>query len=727
MSFSEVELAFNLIERTNRSVFITGKAGTGKTTFLRNLVKTSKRNIVVLAPTGVAAINAGGVTIHSFFGLPLTTFVPNNENIDRNVAINQPDLLMHFRYNKEKRKLIEQLQTLVIDEVSMVRADVIDAIDLALRYIRKSQRPFGGVQLVFIGDMYQLPPVLKEQDKNLLMKYYPSPYFFDAKIFQRQNLITVELKTIYRQDDQKFIDILNHIRHQEFDEYDFEELQKRYKPDFEANEPGYIVLTTHNNKAETINRNELDKIIEKKFFFTADITGEFSESTFPNELVLELKVGAQVMLIRNDTKPEKRYFNGKIGQIIFIDRDSIKIQFDGEQEILNLEKETWTNKQYETDPEDGSVLEKEIGSFVQYPIRLAWAVTIHKSQGLTFDKAIIDAGSSFAPGQVYVALSRCRTLEGIVLKSQITPRSIITDQAIQQFQEKILSNNELLNIIETEQYNFAKSSVEDLLQFDLIASQLRLWNEEVRGKNIPQTESVAELAEQLIITANSLQEVALKFSKQLHVLYNGFENQTSGWEILEERTQKAITYFAAELDSKIVKPVDAHYESYRIKPRVKGYLATVSSLLQQIKIKRTQLCRFELLGKRMFLGNESEFEQSGTKEHVAIDEKGKAKKGETYLITLDLHKLGKSMSEIAAIRSFSIATVASHFSRFIEMGELDIQQVMDAAKARLIEQHYYTKPDMPLTERKNEMGEDFEFYELRMVEAFLRRKKAVQN
>jgi len=727
MSFSEVELAFNLIERTNRSVFITGKAGTGKTTFLRNLVKTSKRNIVVLAPTGVAAINAGGVTIHSFFGLPLTTFVPNNENIDRNVAINQPDLLMHFRYNKEKRKLIEQLQTLVIDEVSMVRADVIDAIDLALRYIRKSQKPFGGVQLVFIGDMYQLPPVLKEQDKNLLMKYYPSPYFFDAKIFQRQNLITVELKTIYRQDDQKFIDILNHIRHQEFDEYDHEELQKRYKPDFEANEPGYIVLTTHNNKAETINRNELDKIIEKKFFFTADITGEFSESTFPNELVLELKVGAQVMLIRNDTKPEKRYFNGKIGQIIFIDRDSIKIQFDGEQEILNLEKETWTNKQYETDPEDGSVLEKEIGSFVQYPIRLAWAVTIHKSQGLTFDKAIIDAGSSFAPGQVYVALSRCRTLEGIVLKSQITPRSIITDQAIQQFQESIVSSNELLNIIEAEQYNFAKSSVEDLLQFDLIASQLRLWNEEVRGKNIPQTESVVELAEQLIIKANLLKEVALKFLKQLHVLYNGFENQTSGWEILEERTQKATTYFVTELDSKIVKPVDAHYESYRIKPRVKGYLATVSSLLQQLKIKRTQLCRFELLGKRMFLGNESEFEQSDTKEHVAIDEKGKAKKGETYLITLDLHKQGKNMSEIAAIRSFSITTVASHFSRFIEKGELDIQQVMDAAKARLIEQHYYTKPDMPLTERKNELGEDFEFYELRMVEAFLRRKKDVQN
>ena len=727
MSFSEVELAFNLIERTNRSVFITGKAGTGKTTFLRNLVKTSKRNIVVLAPTGVAAINAGGVTIHSFFGLPLTTFVPNNENIDRNVAINQPDLLMHFRYNKEKRKLIEQLQTLVIDEVSMVRADVIDAIDLALRYIRKSQKPFGGVQLVFIGDMYQLPPVLKEQDKNLLMKYYPSPYFFDAKIFQRQNLITVELKTIYRQDDQKFIDILNHIRHQEFDEYDFEELQKRYKPDFEANEPGYIVLTTHNNKAETINRNELDKIIEKKFFFTADITGEFSESTFPNELVLELKVGAQVMLIRNDTKPEKRYFNGKIGQIIFIDRDSIKIQFDGEQEILNLEKETWTNKQYETDPEDGSVLEKEIGSFVQYPIRLAWAVTIHKSQGLTFDKAIIDAGSSFAPGQVYVALSRCRTLEGIVLKSQITPRSIITDQAIQQFQESIVSSNELLNIIEAEQYNFAKSSVEDLLQFELLASQLRLWNQEIAAKNIQQKEVATELAEQLINSANTLQDVAIKFSKQLNVLYTGFENQTTQWEAIEERARKAIEYFVNELDEKIILPLEIHFDFYRIKPKVKGYLGTVLELLQQLKIKRTQLLNFELLGKKLFFGDASKFERSNGENDAVGSVKAKPAKGETYLITLDLLKQGKSMNEIAEIRSFSITTVASHFSRFIEKGELSIEAVMDKSKIKLIEQHYYTKPDMPLTERKNELGEDFEFYELRMVEAYLRRRKAALN
>jgi transposase len=725
MSFSEVELAFNLIERTNRSVFITGKAGTGKTTFLRNLVKTSKRNIVVLAPTGVAAINAGGVTIHSFFGLPLTTFVPNNENIDRNVAINQPDLLMHFRYNKEKRKLIEQLQTLVIDEVSMVRADVIDAIDLALRYIRKSQKPFGGVQLVFIGDMYQLPPVLKEQDKNLLMKYYPSPYFFDAKIFQRQNLITVELKTIYRQDDQKFIDILNHIRHQEFDEYDFEELQKRYKPDFEANEPGYIVLTTHNNKAETINRNELDKIIEKKFFFTADITGEFSESTFPNELVLELKVGAQVMLIRNDTKPEKRYFNGKIGQIIFIDRDSIKIQFDGEQEILNLEKETWTNKQYETDPEDGSVLEKEIGSFVQYPIRLAWAVTIHKSQGLTFDKAIIDAGSSFAPGQVYVALSRCRTLEGIVLKSQITPRSIITDQAIQQFQESIVSSNELLNIIEAEQYNFAKSSVEDLLQFELLASQLRLWNQEIAAKNIQQKEVATELAEQLINSANTLQDVAIKFSKQLNVLYTGFENQTTQWEAIEERARKAIEYFVNELDEKIILPLEIHFDFYRIKPKVKGYLGTVLELLQQLKIKRTQLLNFELLGKKLFFGDASKFERSNGENDAVGSVKAKPAKGETYLITLDLLKQGKSMNEIAEIRSFSITTVASHFSRFIEKGELSIEAVMDKSKIKLMEQHYLSKPEMALTERKNELGDQVEFYELRMVEAYLRRRAAL--
>lgn len=725
MSFSEVELAFNLIERTNRSVFITGKAGTGKTTFLRNLVKTSKRNIVVLAPTGVAAINAGGVTIHSFFGLPLTTFVPNNENIDRNVAINQPDLLMHFRYNKEKRKLIEQLQTLVIDEVSMVRADVIDAIDLALRYIRKSQRPFGGVQLVFIGDMYQLPPVLKEQDKNLLMKYYPSPYFFDAKIFQRQNLITVELKTIYRQDDQKFIDILNHIRHQEFDEYDFEELQKRYKPDFEANEPGYIVLTTHNNKAETINRNELDKIIEKKFFFTADITGEFSESTFPNELVLELKVGAQIMLIRNDTKPEKRYFNGKIGQIIFIDRDSIKIQFDGEQEILNLEKETWTNKQYETDPEDGSVLEKEIGSFVQYPIRLAWAVTIHKSQGLTFDKAIIDAGSSFAPGQVYVALSRCRTLEGIVLKSQITPRSIITDQAIQQFQESIVSSNELLNIIEAEQYNFAKSSVEDLLQFELLASQLRLWNQEIAAKNIQQKEVATELAEQLINSANTLQDVAIKFSKQLNVLYTGFENQTTQWEAIEERARKAIEYFVNELDEKIILPLEIHFDFYRIKPKVKGYLGTVLELLQQLKIKRTQLLNFELLGKKLFSGDASKFERSNGDNDAVGSVKAKPAKGETYLITLDLLKQGKSMNEIAEIRSFSITTVASHFSRFIEKGELSIEAVMDKSKIKLMEQHYLSKPEMALTERKNELGDQVEFYELRMVEAYLRRRAAL--
>lgn len=431
------QLALDLVNQSTRNIFLTGKAGTGKTTFLRYIREHCRKQMAVVAPTGVAAINAGGVTIHSFFQLPFSPFIPDDNGTiasDNEEVTHTASLLNRLRMNKEKLRVLEELELLVIDEISMVRCDTLDAIDTVLRFVRK--RPlqrFGGVQVLFIGDMFQLPPVTRDEIWQWLSAYYRSPYFFDSRVLQEELPVYIEFNKVYRQSEEHFINLLNQVRNNELDEDGARLLEERYLPDFvRAPQDGFILLTTHNEIVRQINTAELQKLRSEHFSFAAEVNGDFPSNSFPADETLVLCPGAQVMFIKNDTDRGKRFFNGKIGIVSRIEGEKIWVQCGDETEI-EVKREQWENIRYTVNHASRSMEEETLGSFSQFPLRLAWAITIHKSQGLTFEKAIIDAGKAFAPGQVYVALSRCTNLEGLVLKSRINSSSLRTDPRIVDF------------------------------------------------------------------------------------------------------------------------------------------------------------------------------------------------------------------------------------------------------------------------------------------------------
>jgi len=546
------QLAADFIQYTNRSVFLTGKAGTGKTTFLKYIKQQSHKQTAVVAPTGVAAINAGGVTIHSFFQLPFTPFIPENKGFGKDDSLNDKHSLMsRVRLNTERRKVMQQLELLIIDEISMVRCDVLDAIDTVLKVVRhRNFEPFGGVQVLLIGDMYQLPPVVPDSEWQILSQHYRSPYFFDSRVMETQPPAYVELNKIYRQSDQHFIDLLNQVRNNEMDESGMRILHSRYLPTFKSSkDAGYINLTTHNYKADASNANELENLKGKFFSFKAIIEGDFNEKAYPADEMLQLKVGAQVMFIKNDLDKSKRYFNGKIGVIDKIEGDSIFVQCKNEADLIEVKKDIWKNVRYTVNKQTQQVDEDEIGSFTQFPLRLAWSITIHKSQGLTFEKAIIDAGQAFAPGQVYVALSRCTSLEGMVLLSRITSGSLHTDQRIVAFSK----NKEAAQLPESLQIDKQRYQTTLLsLLFDFSSSESILSTivgnvEEHLESFNKETRPWLALVEERVI---ALQEVGKKFQSQLQQYFQQQILPEQNLD-LQERIKKAAFYFADQTGSLI--------------------------------------------------------------------------------------------------------------------------------------------------------------------------------
>ena len=533
------EIAEEFIQLTNCSIFLTGKAGTGKTTMLRQIREATFKQTAVVAPTGVAAINAGGTTIHSFFQLPFSPFLPTIEAKKAFIAKQQ--------VSNVRRKIYRELELLIIDEVSMVRADVLDAIDTVLRHYRfRPNEPFGGVQVVFIGDMYQLPPVCVGEEWELLRRYYESPYFFHSQVIHKDPPIYIELDKIFRQSNQLFINLLNEVRNNQLTPDTFRLLNHCYQPNF-RNVDEYITLTTHNASADAINNDELAKIDAPYYKFMAHIDRDFPERIFPTEVELVLKLGAKVMFIANDMAQPRRYYNGKIGEITEINDNEIWVTCDGESEAIKVSLEVWENKSYTIDPETNQLEEKTLGTFTQYPLRLAWAITIHKSQGLTFDRVVIDAAAAFASGQVYVALSRCRSLDGIVLTSQINPNSLAVDPQIVRYSEQRLPIVELERQVELFKSRYSIQLLVKLFGLGDLMSHTVSFVNYIKTVLDDFNEDTAPYLDDVLARVNSLYAVARRFVAQILSF-----NPKSDIVRIAERVKAAAGYFVPQLDDLLI-------------------------------------------------------------------------------------------------------------------------------------------------------------------------------
>ena len=576
----ELQLAYDFVQYTGCNIFLTGKAGTGKTTFLRNLrTKTAKR-MIVTAPTGVAAINAGGVTLHSFFQLPFGPFVPGSETYERHSR-------RQFRFSKEKKRIIRSLDLLVIDEISMVRADVLDAVDAVLRRHRHNNQPFGGVQLMMIGDLHQLSPVAKPADWELLQHYYDSVYFFSSTALARTEFLTIELRHIYRQSDVRFIKLLNQVRDNRLDESTINALNDRYVPQFEPDDDqGYIILTTHNNSADSINQAKLQALPGKEHRFQAEISGDFSEHLYPAPADLRLKKGAQVMLLRNDPSSKKLYYNGKIGKITGISSDNITVSCPGDRDDIKVEAVNWDNIKYTVNEKNQEIEEDVIGTFKQYPLKPAWAITIHKSQGLTFDKAIIDARAAFAHGQVYVALSRCTTLEGMILSSPISPNGAETDEAVQRFDDSARRNPPSADRLLDAKIRYQQQLLLDCFDFQSLRSRfnyfVRLLQTNAAFIQVSGLTDIRQLSER---AGRDIFIVSENFRRQLTTMFTRNTLPETDAHILE-RISKASTWFQEKCTALFGEPLaklQVETDNSELQKKIDN---TLNNLEKEIAVKR---------------------------------------------------------------------------------------------------------------------------------------------
>lgn len=691
---------FDLIEYTSRSVFLTGKAGTGKTTFLNEFVKKTKKKHIVVAPTGIAAINAGGVTIHSMFGLPLRTFLPTTDRIDSSIANNIVDLQQHFKYRKDKLKLLREVEVLIIDEVSMLRADVLDMMDFSLRFIRRNNQRFGGVQILFIGDLYQLPPVVR--DEHVLKMFYNSPFFFDSLAIKDIPLLTIELTKVYRQTDEEFLEILNAIRDGDVANIDFNHLNERYDPGFEAGEEPYVYLCSHNKMADDINQEKLKDIKVSPNTYEAKLFGEFKENQYPNEQFLELKIGAQIMFIRNDITGEKKYFNGKLGEISSLDDNEIKVILEGSEREITVKREVWEQKKYSLDT-DKNIKEEVLGSFEQFPIKLAWAVTIHKSQGLTFDKVIIDAGKSFTAGQVYVALSRCRTLEGIVLKSKITPEVIFKDNRILKFQGETQANDSVESILNQEKYDYSIRKVLRTVDCQWFLKELEQWNNlSIVNKSIDRKKS-SQLYLQLKRDVLNLGKIFEKLERIIFQKVNLFIEKKEDWSEIENKSKGAVNFFFTEIRDKVFNPLKDFYAEIKGAKGLKQYNEELKDWLEDIEEYLNSLKEIHLLETKLL-------DEKNDKE-ISM----KIAKVPSQVLTFQLFEQGKTISEIALERGLVKETVIGHLAKFAEQGLLDISRVITSDKIKAFQEIFHRDPKENLTDWKSALPNNFEFNEIRIL------------
>ena len=735
------EYILTLVNQTNRNIFLTGKAGTGKTTLLHKIINTCYKNTVVVAPTGIAALNAGGVTIHSMFQLPFASFLPTLSNppiVNEFLRFeNRFSLRKHFQMHKNKQQVIRNMELLIVDEVSMLRADVLDAMDYMLQFIRKDKRPFGGVQVLFIGDLLQLPPVVKQEEWEVLKHYYKGMYFFQSEVITQNPLLYVELETIYRQTDKLFISILNHLRENQLTSEDIKQLEKYVQPDFPKKHlKDYITLTTHNAKADAMNQREMSKLSSPLFSYEADIVDDFPEYLYPIEKVIQLKEGARVMFIKNDISGEHLFFNGKMGTVVSLSEGEITVKLDGGR-VINVERYEWENVRYKLNETTKDIEEERLGSFTQYPLRLAWAITIHKSQGLTFEKAILDLASVFASGQAYVAFSRLRSLDGLVLLSSVSANGINNNGKVISYAENKASEKEVQTACYTGKTEFLQENILNTFQWNTLLEEWVLhrnsYSGEIGNKNL-----YKDWASQQLVRVQELVTVSEKFIKQLKTLFTDVQH-------IFERVAKGITYFTPLLEQLWYEVLLVEGKIANQK-KVKQFFIELKELDNSLSEMLKKLFRLEqmvqlaqsdqpfnkekihsakletlytkLTGKiNNILKNEKLFigEYPPSK-----DDKPKKEKRSTYDITLQLWKEGKTVAEIAKERTLSQATIYSHIAKCIEQDKIAITEVLP--EETINELNTIFKENEELTTLKSlyeKTEERYSWDELRLFRAYL--------
>ena len=708
----QLQQAWDFVEHTGRSIFLTGKAGTGKTTFLKTVVARSRKRSIVVAPTGVAAINAGGVTIHSFFQLPFSPFLPD-------AAVQSK-----FEFGREKRKIIASIDLLIIDEISMVRSDLLDAIDAVLRRFRDRYQPFGGVQLLMIGDLGQLTPVVTPEEEQMLKPYYDTPYFFGSRALMQSPYVTIQLEKVYRQQDEAFLTILNHIRQGQPTDDDLALLNSRHRPGFVPRpEEGYIRLTTHNRLADRYNESELWKLSGPAFVFQATVEGAFPQLSYPTSERLELKVGTQVMFVKNDPSGDHRYYNGRIGQVTRLTRDSLFVRCPGDTADIEVEPLEWENARYTLNEDTREIQTEVLGTFTQYPLRLAWAITIHKSQGLTFDHAIIDASHSFAPGQVYVALSRCRTLEGLVLASPLAPHVVICDRQVdtymaRQEEETRRSVGQLPQL----KLEYHRHLLLELFDFRHILIQeeylLRLFLEYFYHSH----DQLTHLHKQ---TVEDLHRKVREVSDKWTALIGQMPAEALHEGKFPQRVQNGAAYFAQQLEEILMKPVVLTAD---IKTNNKQAMKRLGNALPELRqawlARRYLLSRMseEAFSVTAYLRQKQvamldALDESKVKQRSKKKEKApKPVKEKTWVVSYNLFRQGMAPDLIAHERRLTVGTVMGHLARYVASGELSLSDLIAPERVAVIRRAAEAVQESGGAKRiKDLCPPDITYHEIRLV------------
>ncbi len=740
---SPSQLAAEFIASTNRHVFLTGKAGTGKTTFLRKMAEETHKKFLILAPTGIAALNAGGVTIHSQFLFPLGAFIPEIVNLsesDHGRFYTPKTLAIRHPLNAVRKQVLRDIDLLIIDEVSMLRADILDAIDERLRSVRSYRsKPFGGVQLLLIGDLLQLPPIVKDQEWRILKKYYPSMHFFSSRALRQDGYAYVELDKVYRQADERFISILNNLRNDACTQEDIEALNEHYNPDADRI-PNTITLTTHNRQADGINQKELDALDGKESRFSAKVSGDFPEGMYPMPSDLAFKEGAQIMFVKNDNA-ENRFYNGKLGKIESIGKSHIDVKLAGEETVIKIEPMVWENIKYTVDDQK-ELQEEKVGKFEQYPIKLAWAVTVHKSQGLTFDRAIIDVGSAFAPGQVYVALSRLRSLDGLTLRTKITPSAISTDREVQSFQSIRDRQTDLETQLRQGQKVYLEEGLISTFDFDPITRQITYIQNKSGKKMEFAEEDMREALPNLKMKFLSEIKNTQIFQNQLRILL-----RDEDFHKLKERIEKGAVYYLNLLYDGLYDCL-LHMEDAAQFARTKTYVGQLGELDQLIM---KSIARLQMIGRMVnsivdhaplegmaedgrkrrakreaFLAKIEAHLKANPRKGISKTgkrkKKGPTQKGATFQETYRLVKDGLSVKNIAIKRSLTESTIESHIARGIGEGELDLDKFLETAQISEISDVFGKGGERNLADVHAEMKGKYSYGQLRMVQSHMRRQ-----